>query len=107
MKITIDLADTQFQATVAEAVKNKIHALAADELEKQMKEAVETVAGTLDKRFEAVIKGIVTEAMGLKGWQSQETLRSRTERQINVMIRGIVVEQFAAIFPAAVAAKAE
>ena len=101
MKITIDLADTQFQSTIATAVKERIHALAANELETQMKAAVATVVGTLNKRLEAVIKNMVEEAMNLKGWNSRDTLRHMLERQADKTIRDIVLQQFNALFPQA------
>jgi hypothetical protein len=99
MKITIDLADAQFQSTIASAVKERVHALAADELETQMRAAVQTVAATLDKRLEAVIKNIAEEGMNLKGWNSRDTLRYMLERQAEKILRDIVVEQFNKIFP--------
>lgn len=101
MKITIDLADTQFQSTIAAAVKERIHALAADELETQMKAAVATVAGTLNKRLEAVIKNMVEETMNLKGWNGIETLKYRLERHAEKNIRDIVFQQFNVLFPRA------
>lgn len=101
MKITIDLADAQFQSTIAAAVKERIHALAADELEVQMKAAVQAVASTLDRRFEAVIKNIVQEGLDLKGWNSSETLRYRLQRQAERDIRDIVVGEFNKMFPRA------
>jgi hypothetical protein len=98
MKITIDLADTQFQATIAAAVKEKMHSLAADELEKQLKVAVETVVGTLDKRVEAVVKGLVEKAMDYSGW-NKDKLANQIERQVNKKIQEIVIKEFARIFP--------
>jgi endonuclease V-like protein UPF0215 family len=101
MKITIDLADTQFQSTIAAAVKERIHALAADELETQMKAAVATVVGTLDKRLEAVIKNMVEEAMNYKGWNGKEALSRQLERQANKTIHDVVLQQFNILFPRA------